>query len=202
MQRVLKRKEADRALWVTLFALIVLGVAVAMWLTANAEKKRVGRTGGLAPTEFVENPAASQQPDSSVSPATPAPVAEPTIHPDPAKPAAITTRATPVSPHAMAPAAETVVALLTTPESPTMAAMTPACREAIQSKGPWSDARAGRAWPECTDGGGKPMVVQFCTYARLTSGEWVLSENSRSAPRCQAEFPLVRAGKLKSVTGR
>jgi hypothetical protein len=201
-RRVLKRKEADRALWVTLFALIVVGVAVAMWLTAKAEKKRVGRTGDLAPTEFVENPAASRQPDSSVSPATPAPAPQPTILPEPAKPAESTTPAAPVSAHAMARGAETVVALLTTPESPTVAAMTPACRDAIQSKGPWSDPQAGRTWPECMDGGGNPMVVQFCTYARLTSGEWVLSENNRSAPRCQAEFPLVRAGKLKNATGR
>jgi hypothetical protein len=201
-RRVLKRKEADRALWVTLFTLIVLGVAVAMWLTAKAEKKRVGRTGDLAPTEFVENPAASRQPDSFVSPATPAPAAEPTIHPDPAKPAAITTPAAPVSAHAMAVTTETVVALFTTPQSPTIAAMTPGCRDAIRSKGPWSDPQSGRTWPECMDGGGNPMVVQFCTYARLTSGEWVLSENNRSAPRCQTEFPLVRAGKLKSVRTR
>ena len=202
-RRVLKRKEADRALWVALFALIVVGVAIAMWLATNAEKKRVGRTDELAPTEFREMPAASQPPDSSPPPTTPAPatVAEPTIHPEPAKPAA-TAPAPPGLARAATRQAETVVALLTTPESPTVAAMTPACREAIQSKGPWSDSGSGRTWPECMDAGGHPMIVQFCTYARLTTGEWVLSENNRSAPRCQAEFQLVRAGKLKSATSR
>lgn len=198
-RRVLKRKEADRALWVALFALVVAGVAVAMWLTANAEKKRVGRTEELAPTEFRENPAASQVSDSSPSLATPAPAvaAESAIHPEPPKPAA--TPASPVAARPMARTTATVAALLTTPESPTVAAMTPACRGAIQAKGPWSDPGTGRTWPECMDAGGHPMVVQFCTYARLTTGEWVLSENNRSAPRCQAEFPLVREGKLKSV---
>jgi hypothetical protein len=201
-RRVLKRKEADRALWVALFALVVAGVAIAMWLTANAEKKRVGRTDELAPTEFRENPAAFPEPDSSQPLATPAPATavEPTIRPEPPKPAAVP--AAPVVAHTTARTTETVAALLTTPESPTVAAMTPACREAIQSKGPWSDPETGRTWPECLDAGGHPMVVQFCTYARLTTGEWVLSENNRSAPRCQAEFPLVRAGKLKGVTSR
>lgn len=202
-RRVLKRKEADRALWVALFALVVTGVAVAMWLAANAEKKRVGRTDELAPTEFRENPAASPEPDSSPSLATPAPAtaAEPRIHPELPKPAA-PTPASPVAARTKAPATETVAALLTTPESPTVAAMTPACQAAIQSKGPWADSGTGRTWAECMDAGGHPMVVQFCTYARLTNGEWVLSENNRSAPRCQAEFPLVRAGKLKRVTSR
>ena len=55
---------------------------------------------------------------------------------------------------------------------------------------------------EVMDGAGNPMVVQFCTYARLASGEWVLSENNRRAPRCQAEFPLVRDGKLKGLASR
>jgi hypothetical protein len=202
-RRVLKRKEADRALWVALFALVVAGVAVAMWLTANAEKKRVGRTAELAPTEFRENPAAFPEPDSSRPLAAPAPAtaAEPTIHPELPKPAA-PTPASPVAARTTARATEAVAALLTTPESPTVAAMTPACREAIQSKGPWSDPGTGRTWPECMDAAGRPMVVQFCTYARLTTGEWVLSENNRSAPRCQAEFPLVRSGKLKRVTSR
>jgi hypothetical protein len=202
-RRVLQRKEADRALWVALFALMVLGVAVAMWLTARAEKKRIGRTGDLAPTEFVDNPVA-QEADSHapVAPATPAPTAAPAIQPEPAKPAVTTTPAAPASAHTTTRAADSVVALLTTPQAPTVAAMTPACRTAIQSKGPFSDAPTGRPWPECVDAAGNPMVVQFCTYARLASGEWVLSENNRRAPRCQAEFPLVRAGKLKTISSR
>lgn len=221
-RRVLKSKEADRALWVTLFALIVVGVAVAMWLTARAEKKRLGRTGDLAPTEFVENPAVNAKPESSAAsaPVTPAPVVVPPVQPEttaspvpkpppgtkppPAtKPLPATKPPAAPSPaHAEARAADTVVALLTTPDSPTVGAMTAACKGTIQTKGPWSDAQTGRTWPECIDAAGNPMVVQFCTYARLASGEWVLSENNRRAPRCQAEFPLVRAGKLKNVSTR
>ena len=210
-RRVLKRKEADRALWVTLFVLTVLGVAVAMWLTARAEKKLTGRTEELAPSEFVENPSVRRA-DSVASAASLPSVSDSASHPDstpsrevsrstepglPARPAA----ATPVSAPAPGPVPK-VVALLTTPTNPTVAAMTPACRNAIQARGPFRDARAGQTWPECVDGAGNPMVVQFCTYARLASGEWVLSENNRRAPRCQAEFPLVRDGKLKGLTSR
>jgi hypothetical protein len=211
-RRVLKRKEADRALWVTLFVLTVLGVGVAMWLTARAEKKQVGRTEELAPSEFVENPVVHRV--DSVAPAAPLPsVTDSASHPDsttsrgvsrsaalpgpPARP----TAGTPASGSAPGPVPK-VVALLTTPTNPTVAAMTAACRNAIQARGPWRDARAGQTWPECTDGAGNPMVVQFCTYARLASGEWVLSENNRRAPRCQAEFPLVRDGKLKGLASR
>lgn len=213
-RRVLKRKEADRALWVTLFVLTVLGVAAAMWLTARAEKKQTGRTEELAPSEFVENPAVRRA--DTVAPAAPLPSvidsvsrpdsttsrevsrsAEPRPPARPARPAA----ARPASASAPAPVPK-VVALLTTPTNPTVAAMSPACRSVIQARGPFRDARAGQTWPECMDGAGHPMVVQFCTYARLASGEWVLSENNRRAPRCQAEFPLVRDGKLKGLASR
>jgi type IV secretory pathway VirB10-like protein len=206
LRRVLKRKEADRALWVTLFVLTVLGVAIAMLLTANAEKKRTGRTDDLTPSEFVENPAASHRADSSASPAPRASVAESTLHSEPAQPAAVPPPAPAAAPaprasHTAATAPQ-VVALLTTPSNPTVAAMTPACRSAMQSRGTWQDPQAERPWPECVDAAGNPMVVQFCTYARLASGEWVLSENNRRAPRCQAEFPLVRDGKLKGLASR
>jgi hypothetical protein len=208
-RRVLKRKEADRALWVTLFVLTGLGAGVAMWLTARAEKRRTGRTGELAPSEFVERRTAVRRADS-IPPAVAAPpVTSSTGHPDtsgvsgsaesrrPALPAAPTPVSTPA-----ASRGPQVVALLTTPTNPTVAAMTPACRSAIQDRGPWRDARAGQTWPECMDSAGHPMVVQFCTYARLASGEWVLSENNRRTPRCQAEFPLVRDGKLKGIASR
>jgi hypothetical protein len=200
LRRVLKRKEADRALWVTLFVLTVLGVAIAMWITDNAEKERTGRTGVLAPTEFVDNPSASRHTDSLPAQATPT---ETTSHPDSVTQAAATpAAAAPVPATAATAAPVPVVELLTTPANPTVAAMTPACRTALTARGPWRDARAGQTWPECVDAAGNPMVVQFCTYARLASGEWVLSENNRRAPRCQAEFPLVREGKLKGIASR
>ena len=212
LRRVLKRKEADRALWATLFVLTVLGVAVAMWVTDNAEKKRTGKTGMLAPTEFVDNPSASRRTDPLPARAIPT---DTTSHPDSVNPAAATpaaasrataaaSRATaaPVPATAATAAPAAVVELLTTPAHPTVAAMTPACRSALSARGPWRDVRAGQTWPECVDAAGNPMVVQFCTYARLASGEWVLSENNRRAPRCQAEFPLVREGKLKGIAGR
>jgi hypothetical protein len=200
LRRVLKRKEADRALWATLFVLTVLGVAVAMWVTDNAEKKRTGKTGMLAPTEFVDNPSASRRTDPLPARAIPT---DTTSHPDSVTPAAATPAAATRATAAPVPAtAATVVELLTTPAHPTVAAMTPACRSALSARGPWRDARAGQTWPECVDAAGNPMVVQFCTYARLASGEWVLSENNRRAPRCQAEFPLVREGKLKGIASR
>lgn len=209
-RRVLKRKEADRALWVTLFVLTVVGVAAAMWLTARAERKKTGRTEELAPSEFVDNPAVhrvdSGAPAVAPSPAGSGSHADSLTPRDASGPADAASPALP-SGAGPAPAAgpggvPRVVALLTTPVNPTVAAMTPACRAAIASRGPWRDARTGQTWPECTDGAGNPMVVQFCTYARLASGEWVLSENNRRAPRCQAEFPLVRDGKLKGVASR
>jgi hypothetical protein len=211
-RRVLKRKEADRALWVTLFVLTVLGVAAAMWLTARAERKKTGRTEELAPSEFVDNPAAARRTDSAAPAAPPPAVTDSANRPDSAPPrdvsrpaepgpGALPAAATPASASAGGPIPK-VVALLTTPTNPTVAAMTPACRTAIQARGPFRDARAGQTWPECMDAAGHPMVVQFCTYARLASGEWVLSENNRRAPRCQAEFPLVRDGKLKGIASR
>jgi hypothetical protein len=200
LRRVLKRKEADRALWVTLFVLTVLGVAIAMWVTEKAEKERTGRTGVLAPTEFVDNPSASRHTDSLPAQAPPT---DTTNHPDSVTQAAATPAAAASVPATAATAAPVpVVELLTTPTKPTVAAMTPACRAALTARGPWRDARAGQTWPECVDVAGNPMVVQFCTYARLASGEWVLSENNRRAPRCQAEFPLVREGKLKGIASR
>jgi hypothetical protein len=197
LRRVLKRKEADRALWVALFGLTVVGVAVAMWVTENAEKKRTGRVGDLAPSEFVDNPAASRHSDSVPAKVPPA---DSTIHPDSAPPAGAQPGTAPVTAASAAPVP--VVELLTTPANPTVGAMTDACRNALKARGPWLDARAGKTWPECVDAAGNPMVVQFCTYARLASGEWVLSENNRRAPRCQAEFPLVREGKLKGIASR
>jgi hypothetical protein len=46
------------------------------------------------------------------------------------------------------------------------------------------------------------MVVQFCTYALLSTGEWVPSKNTGDAPRCRAELPLVKQGKVRGATAR
>jgi hypothetical protein len=44
-------------------------------------------------------------------------------------------------------------------------------------------------------------VVQFCTYARLSSGEWIPARNTGDAPRCRAELPLIQQGKLRGAAG-
>src|SRR4029077_17308693 len=134
LRRVLKRKEADRALWVTLYVLTVLGVVMAMLLTANAEKKRTGRTGDLTPSEFVENRAASHRADSSASPAPRASIAEPTLHSEPTPPAAAHDR----QPH--------------TPPPPP-----PARRRAAAVTGGAARARAaGLAHRDCGPAGSRP----------------------------------------------
>jgi hypothetical protein len=91
--------------------------------------------------------------------------------------------------------------LLTTPTQPTLAVMTSACRNAIDSRGPWRDSSTTQPWPECV-ANGNPMLVQFCTYARLTSEGWVLAENSKDVPRCRAELPQVQAGRLRALNSR
>src|SRR5262249_28980027 len=105
------------------------------------------------------------------------------------------------------PAAETVpralaVQQLTTPLRLQVAPITSACRTAIQARGPWLDGRTARPWPECLDDRGNAMIAQLCTYLRLATGEWVLSDNSRTVPRCQAELSLVRARKIQPTGSR
>jgi len=178
LRRVLKHKQADRLLWATLFLLTLLGVAIAIKLSLKAEEK-TRWVGGMPPAaELEENPLAAQ-PDradsGSVQPGD--------SHPRPA--------AAETVPRALA------VAQLTTPLELHVAPITSACRTAIEGRGPWLDRRNARPWPECLDEGGNPMVAQLCTYVRLTTGEWVLSDNSRTVPRCQSELPLVRTGKIR-----
>jgi hypothetical protein len=67
---------------------------------------------------------------------------------------------------------------------------------------PWKNAATAVPWPECVDGAGRPMVVQFCTYALLSNGEWVPSKNTGDAPRCRAELPLVKQGKVRGAPAR
>jgi hypothetical protein len=198
LRRVLKHKQADRLLWATLFLLTLVGVAVAIKLSLKAEGQSRW-VGGVPPaSELEENPLAahaaradssSREPRESLG-ATPARSESTPATPPLAPPPAAT------APPALA------VQQLTTPLELRVAAITPACRSAIQAKGPWLDRRTARPWPECLDDHGNAMVVQLCTYARLASGEWVLSENSRTVPRCQVELPLVREGKIRHTHSR
>jgi hypothetical protein len=202
LRRVLKHKQADRLLWATLLLLTLLGVAIAIKLSLKAEEK-TRWVGGVPPaTELEENPLAahSDHADSdSVQPGDSLPVT--------AAPPESLVESVPAKPPAAPPAAETVprglaVQQLTTPLELHVAPITSACRTAIEGRGPWLDRRTARPWPECLDDRGNAMVAQLCTYVRLATGEWVLSDNSRTVPRCQAELPLVRTGKIRSTGGR
>jgi hypothetical protein len=195
LRRVLKRKEADRVLWVTLFLLTLLGVGVALKLSLNAEKRNRWVGGEPPDSELEANPlAAGDRGADSITPAPPA------ARKDSARAASRKADTVAAKPPPLAP--QLVVQQLTTPFEPKLAAMTSACRNAIQERGTWRDDRAARPWPECEDADGNAMVVQLCTYARLASGDWVLTENSRNVPRCRAELPQVRAGKLRPVENR
>jgi len=202
LRRVLKHKQADRLLWATLFLLTLLGVAIAIKLSLKAEEK-TRWVGGVPPaTELEENPLAARvdRADSgSFQPGDSLPVTAP-------RPESLA-EAVPARPPARAPAAEAVprglaVEQLTTPLELHVAPTTSACRAAIAARGPWLDRKAARTWPECLDERGTAMVAQLCTYVRLATGEWVLSDNSRTVPRCQAELPLVRTGQVRSTGSR
>ena len=198
LRRVLKHKQADRLLWATLFLLTLLGVAIAIKLSLNAEEK-TRWVGGTPPAaELEENPLAAHadHADSgSLQPGDSLPgIAAP--------PESLAVPAKPAKPAAPPPAAEAVpralaVQQLTTPLELHVAPITSACRTAIQGRGPWLDRRTARPWPECLDDRGNAMLAQLCTYLRLATGAWVLSDNSRTVPRCQAELPLVRTGKIR-----
>jgi len=75
LRRVLKRKQADRVLWVALFLLTLLGVGVALKLSLNAEKRPRWIGGEPPDSELEDNPlvAHDRRPDStSISRAAPA----------------------------------------------------------------------------------------------------------------------------------
>jgi hypothetical protein len=195
LRRVLKRKQADRVLWVALFLLTLFGVGVAIKLSLNAEKRPRWIGGEPPDSELEDNPLVARDPPGSTA-VSRAPT--PTKSARPAPP-----RLDSTSPAAAPPAPRPVVVeQLTTPPAPKVAAMTPACRSAIEARGPWLDPRAARPWPECMDDRGNAMLAQLCTYARLATGEWVLSENSSRVPRCRAELPLLREGKVRPVKSR
>jgi hypothetical protein len=189
LRRVLKNKQADRLLWVTLFVLTLLGVAVAIWLSLNAEQRARWVGGGPPEVELEENPLAAKASHADSTPpvaayrgdsmasATPAPAPE-------------------IVPRAVS------LRQLTTPLQLRVAPVTAPCRTALSKRGPWLDSVTARPWPECVDAAGNPMVVQLCTYVQLTTGEWVLSENSRNVPRCRIELSLVRAGKVGPARSR
>jgi hypothetical protein len=178
---MIPRKRFDR-LWWALLALTVVGVAAVIRLTREAERRRTEWIGPVPGRGAEAAPAADTTGASAAAPGGPGVPAEPLRE--------------------GAPGGTRVVQLLTTPERVTVGAMTPACRATIRARGPWRDSVQAKPWPECVDASGNPMVVQFCTYARLSTGEWIHTENTKDAPRCQAELPRLRAGKLKGVATR
>jgi hypothetical protein len=187
--RVRRWLRSDRTFW-TLLALTIVGVTAAYYVAREAEKRQTEWVHGLERTGPAPTEPAIPDPRA-------APVAVESAAPPP--PPSTATR----SSAAAAPATRvTVVSLLTTPEIVTAGAMTPECTRVIDDKGPWKNATAAEPWPECVDRAGRPMVVQFCTYALLSTGEWVPSKNTGDAPRCRAELPLVRQGKVRGATAR
>lgn len=208
LRRVLKSKRADRLLWVALFLLTLVGVGVAVWFSSG---KRQPWVGGEPPeSELLPNPLAATRADSSpaaprATPADSAPIAatkpmpQPkVVPPKPPRPKPVPRKKTDTTASQPGPAsgAGDVQQLLTTPLEPRLAVMTTACRNAIDSRGPWRDDSTMQPWPECV-ADGNPMLIQFCTYVQLASEGWVLAENSKDVPRCRAELPQVQAGKLR-----
>jgi hypothetical protein len=182
--------RSDRTFW-TLLVLTLVGVTAAYYVAREAEKRQTEWVHGLERT----GPAPTE-------PAIPDPRAAPAVVESAPAPPAPPPTATRGSAAARSTPQVTVVSLLPTPSNVTAGAMTPACTRMIREKGPWKDAAAAEPWPACVDEGGRPMVVQFCTYALLSNGEWVPVKNTGDAPRCRAELPLVKQGKVRGATAR
>jgi hypothetical protein len=195
LRRVLKRKQADRVLWVALFLLTLFGVGIAIKLSLNAEKRPRWIGGEPPDSELEDNPLVARDRPGSTA-VSPAPTQSESARAALATPDPTPRPAAPPTPRPR------VVEQLTTPPAPKVAAMTPVCRSVIAARGPWLDPRTARPWPECMDDSGNAMLAQLCTYARLATGEWMLSENSSAVPRCRAELPLVREGKVRPVESR
>ncbi len=175
--------RSDRTFW-TLLAITLVGVTAAYYVAREAEKRQTEWVHGEEPTGPTLTEPAIPDPRGVAPPPVPPPAAD--VAPGPPTP----------------PAAVSVVEILTTPANIAVGAMTPACTSIIREKGPWKDAAGAEPWPACVDAGGRPMVVQFCTYARLSSGAWIHAKNTGDAPRCRAELPLIRQGKVRGVAGR
>ncbi|HEU5169765.1 MAG TPA: hypothetical protein VFU46_04465 [Gemmatimonadales bacterium] len=172
MRLRLRRWMRSDRTWWTLLALTLVGVSAAYYLAHEAEKRETEWVHGLQPKS--PGPTEPFLPSAAASPAD-------------------------TTPSRPAPA---VVEIVTTPVAVTVAAMTDACRDIMQRRGPWKDAEAAVPWPACVDTSGRPMVVQFCTYARLATGEWVHTGNTADVPRCRAELPLLRQGKGRGAASR
>ncbi len=183
--------RSDRTWW-TLLSLTLVGVTAAYYIAREAEKRQTEWVHGLEPSG--PTPTEPAIPDPRSRPAEPAPTPTP-----PAAPSVTEPR--PTAQPAPQPQPD-VVEIVTTPANVAVGAMTPACTAAMRDNGPWKDAAAAEPWPACVDDAGRPMVVQFCTYVRLSSGEWIHATNTSGAPRCRAELPLVKQGKVRGVAGR
>ncbi len=177
--------RSDHAFW-TLLALTLVGVTTAYFVAREAEKRQTEWVHRLEPSGPAPTEPAIPDPRSAAPP------------PDAAEPLAASA---PGGAPAGAPAAR-VIEIVTTPRDVAVASMTAACTDAMRDKGPWKKAANAEPWPACVDGDGRPMLVQFCTYARLSSGEWVHTSNTGDAPRCRAELPLVRQGKVRGMDRR
>jgi hypothetical protein len=186
--RIRRWLRSDRTFW-TLLALTLVGVTAAYYIAREAEKRQTEWVHGLEPT----GPAPFEP--AIPDPRAPRPAGD--SAPARAAPQASAARDEPAAAPEVA-----VVGLLTTPENVRAGAMTPACTTTMREKGPWKDAAGAEPWPACVDDAGRPMVVQFCTYALLSTGEWVHARNTGSAPRCRAELPLVKQGKVRGATAR
>ena len=68
LRRVLKSKQADRALWVTLFLLTLFGVGVALKLSLNAEKRARWIGAGPPDSDLEDNPLRRTRPPSRLTP--------------------------------------------------------------------------------------------------------------------------------------
>ncbi len=161
------------------------GVSAAYYVAREAEKRQTEWVHGLEPSGPAPTEPAIPDPRS--------PPPEPALAAPPPAPSGRT---------APEPTTIDIVEILTTPVDVSVGAMTPACENAMRDRGPWKDPVKAVPWPACVDGAGRPMVVQFCTYARLSSGEWVHARNTGSAPRCRAELPLIKQGKVRGVASR
>jgi hypothetical protein len=189
--RVRRWLRSDRTFW-TLLALTLVGVTAAYYVAREAEKRQTEWVHGSEPIGPAPTEPAIPDP-RSIPPSVVEPSSSPSTPTPTPKPAATKAKEDPPV---------SVVGLMTTPENVTAGAMTPECTKTMRERGPWKNAATAEPWPACVDGEGRPMVVQFCTYVLLSTGEWVHARNTGDAPRCRAELPLVKQGKVRGAVAR